>query len=43
MGKVKPQYVARFCGDYIGSEDKRTSAALLCVYHDDERTLRLLG
>lgn len=35
-------YVARFCGEWIGCELTENEATLLCVFHYDERNLRLL-
>ena len=40
--KQGQQYVARFCGERIGSHDMETNAWTLCVTHDDERTVKLL-
>lgn len=39
----KPQQVARFCGEWIGSDETVKGAELLCIIHDDERNLKLLG
>jgi hypothetical protein len=40
--KQGQQFVARFCGDWIGAHDIETSAWALCVIHDDERTIKIL-
>ena len=34
---AKPQWVARFCGEWIGSSSFRASAAMLAVGHDAVR------
>ena len=35
-------YVARFCGEYIGSDETETKAWLTCIFHDDGRNLNIL-
>lgn len=36
-------FVARFCGDWIGSEPTENGAHLLCIFHQDERTTKILN
>jgi len=35
-------YVARFCGKWIGKATTKKEAELLCIFHDDERTVKIL-
>ena len=35
-------WVARFCGEWIGSALTESKASLLCIFHDDERTIKIL-
>lgn len=42
-GQAKAQYVARFCGEWIGCADNYSESVLLCVYHNDKRFLNLLA
>jgi len=41
-GHSKQKFVARFCGDWIGKAETKNKAWLLCIYHDDDRNLKLL-
>lgn len=36
-GQPKPQWVARFCGDWIGRDESKPGAWLQCQAHDDAR------
>jgi len=36
-GYDRPRWVARFCGDWIGQSIARSSAAILCVGHNQAR------
>lgn len=40
--KQGQMYVARFCGEYIGASETKKEANLLCIFHDDERTIKIL-
>ena len=40
--KCGEMYVARFRGEFIGSELTYKKAELLCIFHDDERTIKIL-
>lgn len=36
-GHPKARWVARFCGDWIGQDQYRSGAVMLCVAHYDKR------
>lgn len=36
-GKAKPEYVARFCGEFIGSSQFLSAMQLRCVGHNIHR------
>lgn len=40
-GHKEPQYVARFCDDWIDCREYYTQACMLCVFHSDDKRLGL--
>ena len=36
-------YVARFCGEFISSEETESGAWLSCIFHQDERENNILS
>jgi hypothetical protein len=36
-GRAKPQFVARFCGEFIGSSGFYNSAVVRCIGHNSAR------
>ena len=40
--KAGQRYVARFCGEFIGSETTKIKSELLCLFHDDDKTINIL-
>lgn len=41
-GYKERRYVLRFCDEFIGSYTTKKDAILAQIFHDDERTLKLL-
>ena len=35
-------YVSRFCGNFIKADKTKNDAILTCIFHQDERTLKIL-
>ena len=41
-GYLQKMYVSRFCGEFIKSDKTEKEAILTCIFHQDERTIKLL-
>ena len=41
-GCSKKMYVSRFCGDFINADKTEKDSILSCIFHQDERTIKLL-
>lgn len=41
-GYSQKMYVSRFCGDFIKSDKTEKEAILTCIFHQDERTIKIL-
>ena len=41
-GYSQKMYVSRFCGDFIRADKTEKNAILACIFHQDERTTKLL-
>jgi len=37
------KYVLRFCGEFISSHENRNDAILKGIFHQDEKTIKILG
>lgn len=42
-GASVAKWVLRFCGDFISSHENRNDAILKGIFHQDERTIKILG
>jgi len=40
--KQGQNFVARFCGDWIGSDTTKKAAEMLCLFDDDKKTINIL-
>ena len=41
-GYSQKMYVSRFCGEFIKSDKTEKEAILTCIFHQDERTIKIL-
>ena len=41
-GYSQKMYVSRFCGDFINADKTEKEAILTCIFHQDERTIKIL-
>lgn len=41
-GYSQKMYVSRFCGDFINADKTEKDAILKCIFHQDERTIKIL-
>ena len=41
-GYSQKMYVSRFCGEFIKSDKTEKDAILTCIFHQDERTIKIL-